>query len=297
MLSRLGLGTVQFGIDYGVSNRAGRPAESEVAAILTRAIEARVGYLDTAPAYGTAETLVGRHLPRGHGLRIVTKLPPIAEATIKAQHGTAMLETLARSLKHLSANKVYGVLIHRAADLAKPGAEHIIDALMQAQARGWVERIGASIYNSGQLSLVESRFQPQLVQLPFNVLDRRPIESGMLSRLKAQGVEIHARSIFLQGLLLMNPSELPQFFAPVRAQIAGLQRHWTEAGLSALDGCLQFVLQQPEIDAVMVGVNRLREFDDIVAAVQQGGDVCLHESVAAIDPLYLDASRWPASVH
>ena len=85
MLTRLGLGTVQFGLDYGVSNRAGRPDESEVAAILARAIEAGIGYLDTAPAYGDAESLIGRLLPAGHGLRIVTKLPSIAEYTLKSQ--------------------------------------------------------------------------------------------------------------------------------------------------------------------------------------------------------------------
>jgi aryl-alcohol dehydrogenase-like predicted oxidoreductase len=288
---------VQFGLDYGVSNSVGRPAEGEVADIVARAIEARVGYLDTAPGYGNAETLVGRLLPRGHALRIVTKLSPFAEDTISAAQGAAVLESLARSLDRLNAERVYGILVHRATDLAKPGAEHVVEALMQAQARGWVERIGASIYDCEQLLLVESRFQPQLVQLPLNVLDRRPIESGVLSRLRAQGTEIHARSIFLQGLLLMKPSELPQFFAPIRAQIAGLHRRWTEVGLSALGGCLQFVLRQPEIDSIIVGVNRLHEFDDILAAVQEGRDVGLDESIAAIDPLYLDASRWPGFAH
>jgi aryl-alcohol dehydrogenase-like predicted oxidoreductase len=293
MHSRLGLGTVQFGLDYGVSNRAGRPSEGEVAAILARAVEAGIGYLDTAPAYGEAEILVGRHLPRHHGLRIVTKLSPIAEARIEERHGAAILETLARSLEHLQVDRVYGVLVHHTHDVGKPGADHIVDALMQARARGWAERIGVSVYDAEQLALAEGRFQPQLVQLPLNVLDRRLIQSGMLSRLKAYGVEVHARSIFLQGALLMNPNELPQFFAPVREHIAGLQRQWGEAGLTALGGCLAFALRRPEIDAVIVGVNRLSEFADIVAAMEAGIDVSLHEPAVSIDPLYLDPSRWP----
>jgi aryl-alcohol dehydrogenase-like predicted oxidoreductase len=293
MLSRLGLGTVQFGLNYGVSNRADRPSEGEVAAILARAVEAGIGHLDTAPAYGEAEILVGRHLPRHHDLRIATKLSPIAEATIEAWHGAAILETLCRSLEHLRVDRVHGLLLHHAPDLGKPGAEHIVDALMLARTRGWAERIGASIYDAEQLALVESRFQPQLVQLPLNVLDRRLIQSGMLSRLKARGVELHARSVFLQGALLMNPNELPQFFAPVREHIAGLQRQWGEAGQTAIGGCLAFVLCRPEVDAVIVGVNRLGEFDDIVAAMEEGGNVCLHEPAVSIDPLYLDPSRWP----
>jgi aryl-alcohol dehydrogenase-like predicted oxidoreductase len=293
MLSSLGLGTVQFGLDYGVSNRAGRPSEGEVAAILARAVEAGIGYLDTAPAYGEAEILVGRHLPRHHDLRIITKLSPIAEATIEARHGATILETLARSLEHLRLDRVHGVVVHHAGDLAKPGAEHIVDVLIQARARGWADRIGVSIYDAEQLVLAQSRFQPQLVQLPLNVLDRRLIQSGTLPRLKAHGVEVHARSVFLQGALLMKPSDLPQFFAPVREHIAGVQRQWGEAGLTALGGCLAFALRRPEIDAVIVGVNRLNEFDDIVAAIEEGRDVCLHEPTVSIDPFYLDPSRWP----
>ena len=112
----------------------------------------------------------------------------------------------------------------------------------EARARGWTSRIGASVYNSDQLALVESRFQPQLVQLPLNVLDRRPIVSGMLARLKAAGVEIHARSVFLQGLLLMEPDELPEFFAPVRPIFVGLREKWQQRGLAPLAwvSCLRF---------------------------------------------------------
>jgi aryl-alcohol dehydrogenase-like predicted oxidoreductase len=293
MLSRLGLGTVQFGLEYGLSNRTVRPTEGEAAAILARAVEVGIGYLDTAPAYGQAEILVGRHLPRHHELRIITKLAPIGQATIEARHRAVIIEAIARSLEHLRVDRVYGILVHHAGDLAKPGAEHIIDALMQARARGWANQIGVSIYDAEQLALAESRFQPQLVQLPLNVLDRRLIQSGILSRLKAHGVELHARSVFLQGALLMNPNELPQFFAPVREHIAGMQRQWGEAGLTALGGCLAFALRQPEIDVVIVGVNRLAEFNDIVAAIEEGRDVCLHAPTVSIDPLYLDPSRWP----
>ncbi len=295
MLSRLGLGTAQFGLDYGISNRAGRPAEGEVAAILVRAVQAGIGYLDTAPAYGDGESLIGRHLPSRHGLRIVTKLSPVADATVEAKHGAATLDTLARSLEYLRVDRVHGVLVHHVADLAKSGAEHIVDALMQARERGWTDRIGVSIYDAEQLALAESRFQPQLVQLPLNALDRRAIQSGLLARLKAQGVEVHARSVFLQGALLMNPDELPRFFAPVREHIARLQQRWSETGLSTLAGCLAFALQCPQIDAVIVGVNRLAELDDIIAAADRSSGMCPDVPAAAsIDPIYLDASRWPA---
>jgi aryl-alcohol dehydrogenase-like predicted oxidoreductase len=297
-LARLGLGTVQFGLDYGVSNRGGRPPEREAAAILARAAVAGVGYIDTAPAYGDAETLIGRYLPPGHGLQIITKAPALRDASIDARHGRHVLDSLAASLDRLKVNAVHGYLVHQSDDLARPGWQHLVDAMHEARARGWTSRIGASVYNSDQLELVESRFQPQLVQLPLNVLDRRPIVSGMLARLKAAGVEIHARSVFLQGLLLMEPDELPEFFAPVRPIFAGLREKWQQRGLTPLAGCLACVLRQPEIDAVIVGVNHMREFSQIEAAVASltNGDVDIGVG-QSMDAAFLDPSRWPDFVH
>ena len=298
MLARLGLGTVQFGQDYGVSNRGGRADEREVAAILARAAAAGVGYIDTAPAYGDAERLVGRYLGRGHNLRIVTKTPALTIARIEAWHRQHVLDTLAASLDRLKVDAVHGLLVHQSGDLAKPGWQYLVDAMAEARARGWTRRIGASIYNDDQLALVESRFRPQFVQLPLNVLDRRPIVSGTLARLKAAEVEIHARSVFLQGLLLMDPTELPEFFAPVRQNIAEIREKWRQRGVSALGGCLAFALWRPEVDTVIVGVNRLKEFAQIEATLTSltGNDIDIAVG-HPIDPAYLDPTRWPNFVH
>ena len=297
MLSRLGLGTVQFGQEYGVSNRNGHPVEREIASVLTRATGAGIGYIDTAPAYGDAEALLGRHLPSGHGLRIVTKTPPIADATIEARHGRLVLDSVAASLERLRAASVYGLLVHHAGDLAKPGWQHVVEALAEVRERGWAGRIGASFYNSDQLALVETRFPPQLVQLPLNVLDRRLVASGVLARLKAKGTEIHARSVFLQGLLLMKPNELPDFFLPIRENLAALQRVWSEQHRSAIAGCLAFAIQQPDIDAVIVGVNSRAELDEIVEAAKQSDSIQDCGEAPAVDTVYLDPARWPPFSH
>ena len=297
-MARLGLGTVQFGLDYGVSNRRGRPGEREVVAILARAVAAGVGYIDTAPAYGNAEILLGQYLPRDHPVRIVTKTPVLNEATIEARHGGHVLDTLARSLDRMKTAAVHGLLLHQAHDLAKPGWQYLVDAMAEALARGWTSRIGASVYDANQLTLVESRFRPELVQLPLNVLDQRAIISGTLARLKVAGVEVHARSVFLQGLLLMDPQELPEFFAPVRANIANARALWRQRGLSALDGCLAFAFQRAEIDAVIVGVNSLKEFVQIETAVTSyAGKHVDVDPDGPIDPIFIDPSRWPTFVH
>jgi aryl-alcohol dehydrogenase-like predicted oxidoreductase len=296
-MSRIGLGTVQFAMDYGISNRDGRPSEAEVAAILGRAVEAGVGYLDTAASYDEAEMLIGRHLPPGHGLRIVTKLPPIAEDVIAAPCAKTMLAALAASLERLRSTQVYGVLIHQTRDLTKPGWQYLIEALREAQVRGWALRIGVSVYDARDLAMLENRFTPDLVQLPFNALDRRLAVSGCLHRLKAAGVEVHARSLFLQGLLLMEPAALPEFFGPLRERLSSLHASWAAAKLTPLAGCLRCVLRNAEIDAAIVGVNRRHELDQIEAAVVElADDDDEFELPSAIDPLYLDPRRWPATM-
>lgn len=293
-LSRIGLGTAQFGSRYGISNRQGQPDEREVAAILERAVAAGIDLFDTATAYGDAERIIGRHLPRGRTPRIVSKVPPVAAAAVQAGDGRAWLEAVAASLDRLRVGKLHAVLVHRASDFAKLGWQHLADALAQARQRGLTEHIGASVYDADQLALIGSRFAPEIVQLPLNALDRRLIDSGMLARLKSAGTEIHARSIFLQGLLLMPPHDMPEFFAPVRGPIGSLQQGWRAQGLSALAGCLAFALRRPEIDAAIVGVNRLAELDEIIAAVAAAEHTAVDPGVPTnIDATYLDSSRWP----
>jgi aryl-alcohol dehydrogenase-like predicted oxidoreductase len=294
MLSRFALGTVQFGSNYGVSNRTGQPSESETAKILEGAAEAGIGYIDTASAYGEAETLIGRYWPPGKPVRIVCKAPAIQDAEIEARHGTHWLDDIARSLDRLKRNRIHAVLVHRATDLRKPGWQYLVDALRAMRERNWTTSIGASVYDDAQLALVESRFSPQLVQLPFNALDRRMAASGAIARLKHAGTEVHARSIFLQGLLLMTPETLPIYFAPLRAQITKLHRRWAEHGLAPLEGSLGCALAEGDIDAIVVGVNRRVEFDEIAAAVAKLKGIAVERGpAAAIDASLLDPSRWP----
>jgi aryl-alcohol dehydrogenase-like predicted oxidoreductase len=295
-LARIGLGSVQFGADYGISNRDGRPSESEVAAILAHAVSAGIGYLDTAAGYGDAERLIGRHLPRDHHLKIVTKLPVVQEDAIEATHGKVLLDALAQSLERLRCPRVHGLLLHNAHDLAKPGWQHLLDALREARSRGWASRLGVSIYDADDLELLESRFKPDIVQLPFNALDRRLAASGWLDRLKASGTEVHARSLFLQGLLLMEPDKLPDFFSPTRGAIAALRSHWDGANLTPVAGCLHYVLRNAAIDAAIVGVNRLRELAQIEAAVSKAAVECDDGLAVDVDPVYLDPRRWPSKL-
>lgn len=295
MLARLGLGTAQFGSRYGISNEKGAPSESEIAGILAAAEEAGVGYLDTAFAYPKAEEMVGRHLQPDHKLRIVTKTPPIGDGTIEAAHKPRILDALAASLDRLRVEKIHGLLVHHVNDLQKLGREHLVEALHEAQSCGLVDRIGVSVYDVAQLESVETVFDVQLVQFPFNVFDSRVVTSDVFKRLKSAGAEMHARSVFLQGLLLMDRSRLPDYFAPVRGQLSLLDAEWAAAGVEPLSGCLRFVLRNPDVDAVIVGANSLAEFEEVQRAASVGtvGDT---QAVSGIElgAEFIDPSRWPS---
>jgi aryl-alcohol dehydrogenase-like predicted oxidoreductase len=284
-------------MDYGVSNSTGRPQESDVAAILERAVGAGIQYLDTAVGYGDAEALIGRHLPCGHRMRIVTKTPSSKDLRFSEKHRHWLIGEIAASRERLRVERLYGVLLHNATDLVKDGWQHLIAALHEMKSRGWVERIGVSVYDTDELALAESCFCPELIQLPFNALDRRFVAAGRLDRLKASGAEVHARSIFLQGLLLMEPAAVPESLAPVRTAICSLRERWGGQHLSAVAGCLQAVLCISEIDVAIVGVNRLSELTEIEAAIAQIADCPMEfEPLVTPEPAYLDPRRWALKV-
>jgi aryl-alcohol dehydrogenase-like predicted oxidoreductase len=294
-LPRICLGSAQFGGAYGISNRRGWLHERDIKAILESVIELGIGYIDTAPSYGDAEVFIGRYLPRDHNVRIVTKISPIADSTISLTHSNAVIAAIENSLRRMRIDRAYAVLVHHAADISKPGAERLVAALMAARQRGLAEKIGVSIYDAAQLSQVKQHTRVDLVQLPLNVLDPRLVFGGYVKELKAEGIEVHARSVFLQGLLLMKPRDLPDYFAPIRQILAGLEESWRCQGMSALQACLAFAVQQDGVDAVVVGVNHQSELHEVHRAVSSLEGSPQQVSFAyQVDPMYLNPTCWPS---
>src|SRR5579863_2867048 len=214
-IGRLGLGTVQFGQAYGVSNTEGQVPRADVKLILELAACAGIGLLDTAANYGEAEAVLG-----GNDLkpfRIVSK-------TLGVEHGVhAVIARVRRSVRILGA--VDMLLVHAAKDLLGPSGTTLWRSLQALKAEGIVGGIGISAYVADDPVTLAERFRPDAMQLPFSLLDQRLLRDGSLERIKQLGVEIHARSLFLQGLLFMKkPPERLGSAAPmlekVRTEIA-----------------------------------------------------------------------------
>jgi aryl-alcohol dehydrogenase-like predicted oxidoreductase len=291
----IGLGTAQFGLDYGITNRSGRVSEDELQVILAHAAAAGIEVLDTAPAYGTSEELLGRHAPDGTSFRIVTKTPKFAAALSGEQAVDWLRNSFERSLEHLRRGTVHGLLFHDADDLLGPFGDRLWQAMEELAAVGQVTRIGVSVYDGAQIDSALDRYPIGIVQLPWNPVDHRLVSGGQLGRLAAQGVEVHARSLFLQGLLLEEPSCIPARFAQLGAAAARMRSAFDAAGLTLLEGIMTVALRRTEIHRLICGVTTVRELEDIVCAAKKA--VTLETPLDFTPPQNLDLrllnpARW-----
>ncbi len=278
-MTKLGLGTVQFGQAYGVSNRRGQVLPGEAAAILARAAKGGVGVLDTAANYGQAESVLAALDTRP--FRIVTK-------TVSGRGGVEAVVTRARASK-AALPQADTLMVHAAADLDDPA---LWPALQTLKEDGVFARIGISAYVADDPARLAERFRPDTMQLPFSLLDQRLLRDGTLARLAALGVEVHARSLFLQGLLLMAPDALPDHLKSAAPHLTSLRARLAAAGTTPLAAALGFVLSRPEIAVALVGVTGLDEFNAILAAAAQPLPALDWQACALKDERILTPSLW-----
>jgi aryl-alcohol dehydrogenase-like predicted oxidoreductase len=294
--SRLIIGTAQFGTAYGVTNTRGQISEAEVCGILETAGSAGIGLVDTAPVYGTSESVLGKALERLSAIGVITKTPVFDGPAIGPDDVKRLRYSVAQSLERLRRPSVDGLLIHHGTDLRKSGSDRVIDALMEFRSEGVAERIGVSIYDEAELDDVLTRFQPDIVQLPLNLFDQRLLRSGALARLKSRGIEIHARSVFLQGILIGSTAPLHNYFKSYQPHFDRYRQFLSNQAISPLAACLGFALAPGAADRIVVGVTGQDELADILnAAGSLDGDLPDFGALAVDEPGLVDPRRWKLS--
>ena len=264
---KIGLGTVQFGLDYGVSNPQGITPTAEVKHILTLAWKSGITILDTAVSYGMSEEVIGQNISEGMSFKIVTKTPLFKKDRIDKTDAARLKETFLQSLRRVKQSAIYGLLVHHASDLLVPGGPYLWQAMEALKASGLVKKIGVSVYLPREIEELLGKYHPDLIQLPVNVFDQRMIQGGYLRHLKDLGIEIHSRSVFLQGLLLMSHEELSPHFNPIRPIVMQYRRAMQQQRISPLAAALGFIYQQPQIDYIIVGVNNHTHLEEIINVV------------------------------
>jgi aryl-alcohol dehydrogenase-like predicted oxidoreductase len=284
---RLALGTVQFGLDYGIANARGRTPHDEVARILERAASAGMDTLDTAAAYGLAEQVLGEIGVKGW--RVVSKVPPVP---LDCEDGQSwVMRHVEGSLKTLGIDRLDGLLLHRSADLTGPQGTAIAQGLRVVRAQGCSRQVGVSVYSPQALHALPEDVPLDLVQGPLSVLDQRMVSEDVVAQRMGQGTAFHARSVFLQGLLLMNAQTRPPHFMPWAALWARWDALVRQHGGHAAAMCLGYVKAQPLASRVVVGVNTLAQLEEILAAWAQAPTFDASD-LACDDPLLLEPYNW-----
>jgi len=258
---KLALGTVQFGLAYGVANKTGQVDLNEMKAMLQFSAMNGIDTLDTAVKYGDAENRL-----RDVGakdFRIVTKLPPVPDGCVVEQW---VRDQVKKSLHRMGIDKLFGLLLHQSDQLAGPIGRPLFEALQNLKHCGLVQKIGVSIYSPAELEGPVEHYRLDLVQAPFNLVDRRLHTSGWMQRLVDCGVEIHTRSAFLQGLLLMKRDQIPEKFSQWN-YLWDVWHHWQgHHNASAVQACLAFPMAFPQISRVVVGADSLQQLKQIIDA-------------------------------
>lgn len=284
---KLALGSVQFGLPYGIANRDGQVSRDQAKIIIENARLAGIDTLDTAIAYGESETCLGE--VGVVGFKVVTKLPAIPDNIQDIDCWVS--DQMQASLQRLNVTTLYAVLLHRSDQLLGPKGEALSQALERLKVTGMVQKIGLSIYAPAELDLVMDIMSFDIVQAPFNLVDQRLYTSGWMQKLHDSGVEIHTRSAFLQGLLLMAPASVPKRF-----------NHWlllwnewhswlSINKISAVEACIGFVNGFPQITKIVVGVVSYEQLQQIIMASK----LDIHPDWPLInsdDECLINPSRW-----
>jgi len=263
-MQNIALGSVQFGMPYGIANKEGQVSINEIEKILDFAKEAGINTLDTAINYGKSESILGQI-----GIsnwNVITKLP---ELPVDCKDVTEWVNnSVFASLERLNINNLNGLLLHYPQQLLCPVGDELYDALKKLKDNGYVKKIGISIYEPKELDVLLSRYLLDIVQAPFNIIDQRLSVSGWLSRLSKKGVEVHVRSVFLQGLLLMSSSERPSMFNRWESLWSDWDQWLCDTNLNALQACLRYTLSKNEINRVIVGVDNLKHLREVLSAAE-----------------------------
>lgn len=294
LIDRLWLGTVQIGLRYGLAARA--PEKAEAFALLDRAWEMGFRRFDTARAYGESEERIGRWMAaRGHYPTIASKLPSLGSLA-DSDTAAAVEASIERSRAALGRERIEHYLCHRAEDFARPAVR---ESLLRAEADGRIGLLGVSCYAPQEAVTASNGLgRIGLVQLPVNVLDTRAIFSPARTVLRERGGRLVARSLFLQGVLLLPPNRLPAHlsdFAPAVRRLAEVAANF---GVPRPQLALAFVLDRiPDADAVLgfqnaTELEALQDIPEHTGPIRPALDALegLSESVPAS---LLDPRTWP----
>ena len=287
-MTKLALGTAQFGMDYGVANKTGQPHSAEVAAILNLASYAGIDLLDTAQSYGNSEDIIGSL--QASRFNIITKIGKTG-----VDFSLEVRPLLLGSLERLQQRSIYGLLIHNVKKMItdKECGSRIADSLLRLKDEGLVIKIGVSVYTPEELTQILEIFTPDIVQFPCCPIDGRWLRSGLLLEMKKLGVERHVRSIFLQGLLALDQNNLPSWALDFSNTISAWHNWCAELNMTSIEAAINLAVNDVNFDQIIFGVERVSQLKSLVEW-SNGKPIEAPEYLRVFSERLLDVRRWGA---
>lgn len=276
MKTKIGIGTVQFGTNYGISNNTGQTTPGEINKILSFSLENGINTIDTASAYGEAEDILGTFDLSGFDL--------VSKFILDDKNDVN--ECLYSSLEKLNTKSIYAYMAHRPMQLITINDSW--QKLNDLKQEGKIKKIGFSLNEVHELEvLLDNNIVPDIIQAPFNYLDKRFVD--YFKKMKEKGCEIHSRSAFLQGLFFCNINELSSIFNPVKKTIESLQLKYSESLPAFLLG---YCLKKDFIDKVIIGVNNFKQFEANINSVEDFKYYSYDENIEGVPENILIPSKW-----
>ncbi len=281
------LGTATFGTNYGIANKGKVLEPGEVQKIIVMASELGINHFDSAPAYGEAEKLIGDFWPAEKERKITSKISKEDSNDINR-----MVESVKETLKKTHSSKLWAVLLHDPDALTGPFANKTKEAFLELQKTGLVERIGVSTYSAKQALKAKELFPDLSVfQIPENICDQRNLKSPELMDLAKKSNSIFVRSVFLQGLLLMNLDSIPKKLSGAKKSLESLKRLTKKESISPLELCMAYALALPWASGVLIGVSESDQLKEI-ARSRMNLKSDWASKIETLDDWHLDPRNW-----
>lgn len=288
MIDKLSLGTAQFGSVYGINNTFGKVSPSEVKNIITIMRESGANSIDTAMSYGNAEKILGNIGVTDFD--IVTKLSKVPRNLKNVKNWS--IQRIKNSLQNLKLESVHGILLHDVNEIFKYYGSELIEGLQLAKQLGLTRKIGISIYDPITIYNIRKVFKFDIIQAPLNICDRRLATDGWLKELQAMGVEIHVRSLFLQGLLLLRADELPTQFSKYKLVWGKKDELLKQLNISGVDACLSYVNEFKEIARYIVGLESTMQLREIIESCSNNRNLNNTSFLSLNYPELIDPRNW-----
>ncbi len=285
---KLALGTVQFGQEYGISNVSGKVPFNEAKLMMELISDYKIDTIDTAINYGDSERCLG--LIGVSDKNIITKLPKIPEKEENIENW--VFKSVENSIKRLNINYLHGLLLHDTNQLFLPKGKILYNSLEKLKKQNFVKKIGISVYQPNQAKSAIQNYDIDIVQLPCNVFDQRFSSQGVIRELYNRGIEVHVRSVFLQGLLLMPYDDIPEKFMPWNNLIACWHKWLQNNSLSPLQGCLAFVNSIDGINKIVVGAENTNQLRQIINDLNIN-NISEFPDISSEDENLINPGKWP----